>query len=60
MFRGRRGSEQREGKQFFFEKKNQKTFVSWAPVSGKNRDSAPKVFLRKEGLALLFISACAM
>jgi len=34
----------RERKQFFFEKKNQKTFMSWAPVAGENRDSDVKVF----------------
>jgi hypothetical protein len=33
-----------EEKQFFFEKKNQKTFASWARASGKNRDSDTKVF----------------
>ena len=32
------------GKQFFFEKKNQKTFISSAHVAGENRDSDVKVF----------------
>jgi hypothetical protein len=31
-------------KQFFFEKKNQKTFVIMAYAAGKNRDSETKVF----------------
>jgi len=31
-------------KKFFFEKKNQKTFVITAPVAGENRDSDVKVF----------------
>jgi hypothetical protein len=31
-------------KQFFFEKKNQKTFVIMACAAGKNRDSETKVF----------------
>jgi hypothetical protein len=31
-------------KQFFFEKKNQKTFMSWACAAGKNHDSDTKVF----------------
>jgi hypothetical protein len=29
---------------FFFEKKNQKTFISLAYVAGENRDSESKVF----------------
>jgi len=33
-----------EGKQFFFEKKNQKTFMSLAYAAGENRDSHLKVF----------------
>jgi MFS family permease len=33
-----------ERKQFFFEKKNQKTFMSLAYVAAENRDSAIKVF----------------
>jgi hypothetical protein len=33
-----------QSKQFFFEKKNQKTFASWAHASGKIRDSDIKVF----------------
>jgi hypothetical protein len=32
-----------QGKQFFFEKKNQKTFVSMARASGQIRDSDIKV-----------------
>jgi hypothetical protein len=31
-------------KQFFFEKKNQKTFVSQGCAAGENRDSEIKVF----------------
>jgi len=31
-------------KQFFFEKKNQKTFVVMAYATGENRDSDVKVF----------------
>jgi len=34
----------RAGKQFFFEKKNQKTFVYMAYAAGENRDSDVKVF----------------
>ncbi len=34
----------KEGKQFFFEKKNQKTFVIMACAAGENRDSHIKVF----------------
>jgi hypothetical protein len=34
----------KERKQFFFEKKNQKTFVVKTPFSGQNRDSDIKVF----------------
>jgi len=33
-----------EAKQFFFEKKNQKTFASLAYAAGENRDSDAKVF----------------
>jgi len=29
---------------FFFEKKNQKTFIHWAAVCGKHRSQVPKVF----------------
>jgi hypothetical protein len=42
--RGVRLREARTGKQFFFEKKNQKTFVSWAYAAGEDRDSDIKVF----------------
>ncbi len=31
-------------KQFFFEKKNQKTFVSWVPVSGKSATALTEAF----------------
>jgi hypothetical protein len=34
----------KEEKQFFFEKKNQKTFASWAYTAGQNRDSDIKSF----------------
>jgi len=34
----------KEAKQFFFEKKNQKTFASLAHAAGENRDSETKVF----------------
>jgi hypothetical protein len=34
----------RKGKQFFFEKKNQKTFASLTYAAGTVRDSRPKVF----------------
>jgi hypothetical protein len=33
-----------EEKQFFFEKKNQKTFASLVHAAGKNRESDTKVF----------------
>jgi hypothetical protein len=47
---------EREGKQFFFEKKNQKTFVYMAHAAGKNRDSDIKVFcfFSSEKKTLLF------
>jgi hypothetical protein len=32
------------GKQFFFEKKNQKTFATWPRASGEDRDSGEKFF----------------
>jgi hypothetical protein len=46
----------RQGRMFFFEKKNQKTFMSAvAALSGKVRDSTDKSFLllffKKEGLS---------
>jgi len=34
----------KKGKQFFFEKKNQKTFMIVTHAAGKNRDSDVKVF----------------
>jgi hypothetical protein len=37
-------SDPRKGKQFFFEKKNQKTFVIMAYAAGECRDSDVKVF----------------
>jgi hypothetical protein len=37
-------AEVEERKQFFFEKKNQKTFINIAYASGQNRDSDLKVF----------------
>jgi hypothetical protein len=44
-----------EAKQFFFEKKNQKTFESWAELFRKDRSQMCKSFLllffKKEGLA---------
>jgi hypothetical protein len=44
-----------EGKQFFFEKKNQKTFESWAEPIRRGRSQVGKSFLllffKKEGLA---------
>jgi len=36
--------QEKKRKQFFFEKKNQKTFVPWAYAAGENRDSDAKVF----------------
>jgi hypothetical protein len=49
-----------ERKQFFFEKKNQKTFVSWACAAGENRDSGIKVFCffssEKKTLLLAFLT----
>jgi hypothetical protein len=38
------GVEQRQSKQFFFEKKNQKTFASLAYAEGEDRDNDRKVF----------------
>ncbi len=47
-----------EGKQFFFEKKNQKTFMFMVHVAGENPDSDPKVFCfffsEKKTLLLMF------
>jgi hypothetical protein len=40
----RQVAEARRRKQFFFEKKNQKTFASMACAAGSNRDSDIKVF----------------
>jgi hypothetical protein len=44
----------RKGKQFFFEKKNQKTFVIVACAAGENRDSDLRVlcFFSSEKQAL--------
>ncbi len=59
---------QKQGKQFFFEKKNQKTFVSRRCVGLRravsiSRDSRRKSFLllffKKEGLACLLLCVCA-
>jgi hypothetical protein len=44
-------------KKFFFEKKNQKTFVFWVHAAGESRDSDKKVFcfFSSEKKALLLL-----
>ena len=49
----------KEGKRFFFEKKNQKTFVLWSTRCRKLRDSETKslllLFFKKAGLAFFLV-----
>jgi peptidylprolyl isomerase len=51
-----------ESKAFFFEKKKQKTLMTWAGLSGDSRDSKQKFFgsfFQKRTLFLLFLCAAA-
>jgi hypothetical protein len=51
-------STSRQEKQFFFEKKNQKTFIVMACAAGENRDSEIKVFCFFSSEKKAFPSSC--